>query len=534
MKKLSLQTLFIILLGGSIISSCSSSGYKPAEYISTTGVTESGQETKIELDDGAAIIIPANAIDSEVSVKVERNPEKANNLPPLDENIVKVGDFYNFEIDGTINGAVDLVLPFNPDLVPENEAGVLVAAIPTENGWKYIPVIPDGNKVTLYTDQIGDPLIAWHFVPCTDRTDVSYDGHPDTACEDEQAKKLVCDPDIALDVVQNGEQFDVTGNVLPVAKNFFGSAVSEPAANIPVKIILNAGWRGAGQSYSVTTGDDGSFSFSIDQSKGLEEGWNWVFAKAECDPWWGKIVVESNGYAEFKYTPAIVEQPSSTQPTESPLATEPTASTEEPIPTGAILLPNFVGQDIDNAIDWLESNGFKYTWIDGSSTYDLGMVYNQTPAGGQYKVPHRTVMVLYRTVEKIDNPCAVLNLTAEECANTGRHTYQVSCSMTTVERIDTNTGTELCGCKDDDKSEYSVIISFPIENTLIFEGNKKTFTKTALNTYTSYETINGSNFNTKNTYNVIFSLQGYSYEIVEIPDNNFGKCIWHFENVIIK
>jgi len=517
MKKLFISLMsIIILLGCNLFSSSASTDYVSAEYTSTQDIAQPGRETKIELEDGAAIVIPANAIDSEVSVKVERNPEKANNLPPLDENIVKVGDFYNFEIDGTINGAVDLVLPFNPDLVPENEAGVLVAAIPTEDGWKYIPVVPNGNKVTLYTDEIGDPIIAWHFV-CTDRTDLSVEGHPDTTCEDEQAKKLVCDPDIALDVVQNGEQFEVTGKVLPVAKNFFGSAISEPAANIPVKIILNAGWRGAGQSYSVTTGDDGSFSFSVDQSKGLEEGWNWVFAKAECDPWWGKIVVESNGYAEFKYTPAIVEQPSSTQPTESPLATEPTASTEEPIPTGAILLPNFVGQDIDNAIDWLESNGFKYTWIDGSSTYDLGIVYNQAPTGGQYKISHRTVVVLYRTVEKITDPCATLNLTSEESANCGQHEYTISCIVIS--------GNE-CYCGD---LQQQIIIHTFSENSLIISRNNiHNATKNSPNNY-FYTSKTDHDTPIQNT--IIFTDNGFIRNSVWANENS---CEFGEEGIIIK
>ena len=231
MKKLfiSLMAIFV-LLGCNLFSSSTSTDYVSAEYTSTQDIAQPGEETKVELEDGAAIVIPANAIESEISLKVERNPEKANNLPPLDDGVVKVGDFYNFEIDGTLNGSVDLILPFDLNSVPESKAGVLVVAIPTENGWKYIPVIPDGNKVTLYTDEVGDPLIAWHFSCVKDRTDLNYEGHVDTSCEDQQAKLLACDPDIALEVIQNGEKFEVVGSVIPISKNFFGIALSAPAA----------------------------------------------------------------------------------------------------------------------------------------------------------------------------------------------------------------------------------------------------------------------------------------------------------------
>lgn len=116
MKMLSFQTLFIVLLGSSIISSCSSGGYKPSDYISTTGIAEAGQETKIELEDGAAMSIPYNSLDNQVAVKIERNPEKAQTLPPMDEGFVQVSDFYNFEVtSGNLTGPVDLTFPINSD-----------------------------------------------------------------------------------------------------------------------------------------------------------------------------------------------------------------------------------------------------------------------------------------------------------------------------------------------------------------------------------------------------------------------------------
>ena len=529
MKKLSLQTLFIILLGSSIISSCSSSGYKPAEYISTTGVTESGQETKIELDDGAAIIIPANATDTEVTVTVERNPEKSKSLSPLGDDVIQLGDFYNFDISGgTLIDGVDLVLPFDESRIPKKD-GMLVIAIPSESGWEFVPVEAEGNKVTFYTSNIGDPLIAWHFVPIDGRIDLSYETKEELA---------VCDEHIQLAISPAsgpiGTEIKITGQVLPVRKgianweeNWDKLLKFKTAANVPVNLYFGSSYVGNGygsknifDTITVSTNQDGSFetTYIIDH-----EGYGvHVTAKAQCDKWFGVMPVPSEGRVYFRLPQPLVEQQANPQPTEAPVVEQ---STETPIPAGAVLLPDFVGQSIDDAIDWLKTNGFKYTWIDGSSTYELGAVYNQAPAGGQYKVPHRTVVVLYRTVEKIDNPCADINLTAEECANVGRHKYQVSCTMITAERN--------CGCKNDN-AEFEGVISFPNENTLIFDGNKNSFTKTALNTYTSHETIYGSNFNTQNTYTVIFNLQGYSYEIVDVPDNNLGKCVWHFENVIIK
>jgi len=378
MKKLSFQTLFILLAGSIIISSCNSGGYKSADYISATGIAEAGQETKIELEDGAAITIPYNSLDSQITVKIERNPEKTQTLPSLDEGFVQVSDFYNFEVtSGNLTGPVDLTFPVNADLIPD-KTGVLVMAVPTQNGWKYVPVESKDGKVTVFTDQVGDPLIGWHFIEHTP----------------------LCDPRIAVQGIQNGDKVEIVGKLLPVRKSLFADSQEEPASGIPVTIELNRKYGDGGlESYvlSTTTQNDGSFSVMLDSSQGLKEGWNWIYVNAQCNkPWWGEYVVSSEGYAEFKYTLPVVEQASNPQPTEPPVVEQPT---EAPIPTGAVLLPDFIGRPIDNAINWLEQNGFKYTWIDGSSTYDLGMVYSQVPTGNQYKVPHRTVVILYRTIK---------------------------------------------------------------------------------------------------------------------------------------
>lgn len=407
MKKSFFQTWFInALIGSIIISSCSSGKYKPSEYISATGITNPEVEIKIELEDGAAIIIPANATNSEVTVTVERNPEKANSLPPLDESVVKVGDFYNFEIDGTLHGPVDLVLPFDPNSVPESEEGILVVAIPTETGWDYIPVVPNGNKVTLYTNQLGDPLIAWHF---------SNSDEWDKQVEEMASELKYCNPTIALNVVpesgDSNQEFTITGRVIPLEDDFITTWSDNFASfllgqdtssfrDLPVEIVIN---NDPNKTVSTRTNQDGSFEVKInpeqDSSLGFNEKVNWLQAKAKCT----SIVnpnrtSEAIGHSSFYLSPKQVQvQSTQTQPSETQIATAIPISVETPIPAGAVLLPDFVGQDIDTAIDWLTANGFKYTWIDGSSPYDLGTVYNQAPTGGQYKVPHRTVVVLYRT-----------------------------------------------------------------------------------------------------------------------------------------
>lgn len=152
-----------------LITACTQK-FKPADYTSTTGTASSAQETQISLDDGAAISVPETSVDGEVSVTIERNPDKAKSLPPLPKEVVQVGNFYNFQIEGgKLTGPVDLIIPFNASKLPKQD-GFLVAMIPTDSGWDYIPVIASDNKVDLYTSELGDPLIAWHF-SCMDLLD---------------------------------------------------------------------------------------------------------------------------------------------------------------------------------------------------------------------------------------------------------------------------------------------------------------------------------------------------------------------------
>ncbi|MBT3314837.1 MAG: PASTA domain-containing protein [Anaerolineae bacterium] len=382
-------------------------GFIPAEYISTSGSAQPGEETRIQLEDGAAIVVPSNSIDNDVSFIVERSPEKAKTLPPLGDNVVQLGDFYNFEVtEGEIIGPVDLVLPFDEALIPR-EQGVLVFGYPTEDGWEYIPVEAQDDKVTLYTAQVGDPLIAWHFV------------------ETDLKNSAVCDPKIPLSLTQNGESFLLQGKLDVRSRNileFFGGANPKPAASVRVHIKINQrDIREQGQ-YIVETDENGVFSLEINSLRGLKEGWNWVFVNADCESLFEEFAYHSEGYAEFKYEPE--KEVEETQ--EEVVETVP----EEEMPEGAILLPDFVGKSLDEAEDWLDENGFGYITIDGSSYLDMGLVYHQAPSGGSYKVPHRTIVLLNNTASKIEDPfgCAEFELTSAEMANclfTGTYTSTV-------------------------------------------------------------------------------------------------------------
>ena len=74
--------------------------------------------------------------------------------------------------------------------------------------------------------------------------------------------------------------------------------------------------------------------------------------------------------------------------------------------------------------------GFRTTWVDGKSSYNLGIIYRQEPLSGSYQVPYRTTVILYRTTEtaKVEYGCDNPNLTPEEKANCGVLSYSaVSC-----------------------------------------------------------------------------------------------------------
>ena len=278
-------TLLIGVLLSVFISSCNSNKYKPSEYSSATGVASPGVETKIELEDGAGIVIPADSIDQQVNVKVERNPEKAKSLQPLDEDFIQLSDFYNFEIEGNVNAPVDLILPFDAENSPD-ETGILVYAYPTESGWEYIPVASEGNKVRLYTTRIGDPIIAWHFVNPEKIEGILKDSK-------------YCDPTIAVSVIpeqgDSTQDYKIVGRVEPLSQDITTKLGDKLASlilgqetstfgNLPIEIIIN---NDPQKTISTRTHQDGSFEVTINPEKdsplGFREKLNELEVKTQCD-----------------------------------------------------------------------------------------------------------------------------------------------------------------------------------------------------------------------------------------------------------
>ncbi|MFZ5858406.1 MAG: PASTA domain-containing protein [Chloroflexota bacterium] len=421
MKTAPLVILSVILSACSFSSSPSVPSFQLSEFVSMKGQASTEKETQISLDDGASISLPPNSIDGEATVNIERNPEKIKNLPPLPKEMIQLSDFYNFEIEGAnLIGPVDLFIPVDKTLVPDQQ-GILFAMIPSENGWKYIPVEIKDGKANIYTDELGDPLIAWRF------TD------PDWTDEEINKSKYICDPDISVQVIDNGDGiFRIVGQVKPPrAHLFLGSSIFErkPASNIPVSITLNLRDPESGEKLDTTTDMNGNFELTIDTTNGIREGWNWVFVNAKCDPWFLEVSVESTGYAEFEYAP--ITQNSTDTAIEIPVANPETIQPPK-TPTEYVLLPNVASLPFDTAKEVLERIGYKVIWIDGKSNLEVGQMYSQAPKAGSITLPHRTTVVIYRTIEKTDVPpeCAQFNLTPEECANSGSHEY--SCVNTGV------------------------------------------------------------------------------------------------------
>ena len=386
-------------------------GNVPSAYLSTSGRALPGTETRVELDDGAAIVLPANSINQEVEAVIERNPEKINSLPPMDEGVIQISDFYNFEINnGELINGVDLVFPFDEGRIPD-EDGILTVAIPTGDGWEYVPVTNEGGKVTYFTANLGDPIIAWHFV--------------DTGDADKYRKMMeedltICDPYIQLDISPTsgeiGTEIQISGYVLPLRGNVpgwqerWGNLLNiKPAANIPVSITIGNSYINDNYgSLNLTTDKSGAFSGTY--TTGEELGGVFITAKTQCDKWFGEIPVPSEGRIYFQTAP-VKEK---VQPTEGSQIEEVGEIPETAIPEGAVEVPNFVGQSMDEAIAWLIDNGFRYSWVDGRSIYDLGTIYDQAPDYGEYYVPNRTTVILFRTVEKIaitSTPTATITLT---------------------------------------------------------------------------------------------------------------------------
>ncbi|MBN1200562.1 MAG: PD40 domain-containing protein [Anaerolineae bacterium] len=129
-----------------------------------SGTAYANQEFRLALNDGAAIRIPAGVLSGTATVTIERNPDKTASLPSFGADTLVLSDFYSFEIEGAnLFGAVELTMPYNPNLIPVGSSGELVVAFPARGGWTFTPVQPTGSMVTVSTTNPGDPIVAWQF-----------------------------------------------------------------------------------------------------------------------------------------------------------------------------------------------------------------------------------------------------------------------------------------------------------------------------------------------------------------------------------
>jgi hypothetical protein len=405
------------------------------------------KETTLELSDGAMVIIPAGAASEEVEIVLERNPDKAKTMPALGEYTVPVSSFYNIEPKGEgLVGPVEIQLPVDRSLIPEGMDGELVALFPDgKGGWRSEPVDEFNGKAVVFTDDLGDPIIAWYFHPIEgdspEKTSVTLEQYFTNKCKSktflgigmdsciekeyqnllEEMKKVtpLCEPRMALQAVagegESGSQVQVIGHLASPYGKIMLDAPEDAFANLPVEIKVNyRDVRETPKSFQVNTDSKGRFQLTLDASSpdsGLKEGWNWIFASAICPAGNNYAETLSKGYAEFKLQPRIVEA------AEPAPAAEPTQP-----PEGAVAVPDVTGLSLDEAIARLEEFGFRTTWIDGKSPMELGQIYQQKPAAGEYFIPHRTTVVVYRNSGKQNN-CSDLTLTVEECSNNSKNRF---------------------------------------------------------------------------------------------------------------
>jgi hypothetical protein len=135
--------------------------FQPDASISTTGFASPGRETRVSLDDGAAIVVPADSINEDTTVKIERNPQEFKSLPPFGDNVVRLSNFYRFELSSRLVGPVELVIPFDQKRVPQT-TGYLSVGWWVDSGWEFLPAHVRDGYVVIMTDQLGGLIVVWH------------------------------------------------------------------------------------------------------------------------------------------------------------------------------------------------------------------------------------------------------------------------------------------------------------------------------------------------------------------------------------
>jgi len=289
------RTVLLIILVF-LLASCSPKGLPTAEYQSVTGSVLPGESSRVEMDDGAAIVIPQAAYTEPLEVTIERNPPKAETLADPGDEFVPLGDFYEFSVaGGAVTGDVEITLPFDPARIPDGD-GALVVAFPGPDGWEFVPAVANGNTITIRTEKYADPVIAWHFTKST------------TVCEIERSYTL----DLAARTIT------VFGRVsLHVVKTYQSSVVDDtvkPMADLAVTLVLNdGGWRGSDEAhtYYIATDSDGRFTLVL-PDQDLQAGWNWLFISASCPTGVDTTTMEtrfseSREYLEFKNTLPVLD-----------------------------------------------------------------------------------------------------------------------------------------------------------------------------------------------------------------------------------
>lgn len=417
------RAAILILALATLALACSLSSHGPsATILAGTNDTVSvpviaGSEARVELGDGAALVIPAHSLESDSMAVIERSPTKTSSLPVLGEDVLPIGEYYAFSFEGSQPiGPVQVVLPFDAGSIPaDSQPGFLTVAFLDGDAWSFVPVKDLGGYVALTAQSLGDPIVAWHFMG-GDRVDLSYKTREPGTHE----SLTVCDPEISLSVLPEepftGMPLEIIGRVNPVDLTWFDIIFDQTAAsNLDVTLTFNHLEPGSGRAVTVETDQYGRFQFTLDPASFEEFGLrqvNWVEAEARCDPWFGRVNVPSSGVAAFFLHPSGQTDPARATPTQehegtsTPSALSSATQVPESAPATSTLvqIPSVVGLPLHDAIDIIEQRGFLTTWTDGPSTYPLGYVFDQAPDAGERRDTRFTTVVLSRSTQLLPTP----------------------------------------------------------------------------------------------------------------------------------